>query len=42
MLEETDHQHPFVTGQNVFRAVAVVDVEVNDCNALQVAPVQGM
>ncbi len=37
MLEEADHQYAVVTGDDVFGAVAVVHIEVDDGHALQAA-----
>ena len=40
MLEDAHHQHPLVAGDDVFGAVAVVDVEVDDGDTLEAAHVE--
>ena len=42
VLEDADHQHPLVAGDDVLGAVAVVDVEVDDRHPLQAAHVERM
>mmetsp|Transcript_6962 Transcript_6962/g.29423 ORF Transcript_6962/g.29423 Transcript_6962/m.29423 type:complete len:668 (+) Transcript_6962:319-2322(+) len=42
ILEQADHQHPVVAGDDVLGAIAVVDIEVHDGHALQAAHVQRM
>ncbi|KAG1258326.1 hypothetical protein G6F65_015612 [Rhizopus arrhizus] len=42
MLEKAAHQHALVPGEDVFGAIAVVDVEVHDGHARQAVEVQRM
>ena len=40
VLEDADHQHALVAGQDVLGAVAVVHVEVDDRHALEAVALQ--
>ena len=42
MLEDAHHEHPLVAGDDVFGAVAMVHIEVDDGDALEAAHVERM
>ncbi len=42
VLEEAHHQHPFIAAENVFGAVAVVHIEIDDGHAIQPAHIERM
>ena len=38
MLEKAQHQNALIAADNIFRAIAMVDIKVNDGHPLQAVP----